>query len=91
MLDALRVDGHYEALARRAADKRARLAGRPEPRYRESELAALVEALCARRRIAVDGDLDLAARALGLAGRRELFRLLADEHHYARALVEEGG
>jgi hypothetical protein len=91
VLDALRVDGRFEALATRAADKRARLAGRPPPPYREAELAALVAALCARRRVAVDGDLDAAARALGLADRRALHRLLADERDYARARAGDGG
>jgi hypothetical protein len=84
VLDALRVDGRYEALAARAADKRARLAGRVPPPYREAELAALVAAFCARRRVAIDGDLDAAARALGLADRRAQHRLLADERDYAR-------
>jgi len=92
LLDALRVDGRYEPLAARAADKRARLAGRPPPPYREPELVALIDALCARRRVSIDcDDLDLAARALGLADRREFHRLLADERDYARALIEDGG
>ena len=91
VLDALRVDGRYAALAARAADKRARLAGRALAPFREAELTAHVEALCARRRLSVDEDLDLAARALGLADRRALHRLLADERDYARALAGTGG
>jgi hypothetical protein len=90
VLDALRVEGRYEALAARAADKRERLADRTPPPYREAELAGLVEALRARQGVALDGDLDLAARALGLADRRALHRLLAEERDYARAL-DEGG
>ena len=92
LLDALRVDGRFEALAARAADKRARLDGRPPPPYREAELVALIDALCARLRVSIDcDDLDLAARALGLEDRRALHRLLADERDYARALAEDGG
>jgi hypothetical protein len=92
LLDALRVDGRFEALAARAADKRARLGGRPPPPYRESDLVALLDALCARHRLSIDrDDPDLAARALGLEDRRALHRQLADERDYARALAGQGG
>jgi hypothetical protein len=92
LLEALRVDGRFEALAARAADKRARLDDRPPPPYREAELVALIDALCARLRVSIDcDDLDLAARALGLEDRRALHRLLVDERDYARALAEDGG
>lgn len=86
VLDALRVEGRFTRLDRRAADKAARLAAVPEPVFRETELPGLVAALSARARatIASDGP-DAIARSLGLADRRALHRLLAREEAYRAA------
>lgn len=90
MLAALRVDGRFEALDARAADKRRRL-GVEAPPYREAELPALIAALCARRRVSIDSDdADLVARSLGLADRRALHRLLAREADYLEAIGDPG-
>ena len=52
LLESLRVDGRYEALARRAADKRVRLADRSPRRLpRARPRGCSIEALCARRRV----------------------------------------
>lgn len=86
VLDALRADGRFERLERRAADKRARLDTAPEPTFRETELPGLVAALSARARARMPGDdPDDVARALGLADRRALHRLLAREEAYRAA------
>lgn len=86
VLDALRVDGRYARLDQRAAAKRDRLAEMPEPVFRETEIPGLVAALCARARVRIDSDdPDAVARALGLADRRALHRLLAREEAYLAA------
>ena len=83
MLDALRLDGRFARLGRRAADKGGRLAGASEPVFRETELPALVAALSARARARIDSDdPDVVARSLGLADRRALHRLLARDEAY---------
>jgi hypothetical protein len=83
LLDELRVEGRFEALDARAADKRRALERMPEPVYREAELPALIDELCARRRVTIDSDdPDLVARSLGLADRRALHRLLSRERAY---------
>jgi hypothetical protein len=87
VLDALRINGRFEALEARAADKRHALAGRPEPVFRPEEISALVAELCARRNVGIGTD-DSAqvAASLGLADARALHRLLARERAYlARA------
>ena len=86
VVDALRVDGRFERLDRRAADKAARLAAAPDPVFREAELPALIAAFCARARVAIaTDDPDAIARSLGLADRRALHRLLAREEAYRAA------
>lgn len=85
VLDRLRADGRFARLETRAADKRARLDGVPEPVFRETDLPALVAGLCARARVSIDSDdPDVVASALGLADRRALHRLLAREEAYRR-------
>jgi hypothetical protein len=83
MLDETRIDGRFEALARRARDKQA-LLGPGAPRYDEAELRALIDDLCARQGVSAEiEDLDPLARSLGLADRRALHRLLRREADFA--------
>lgn len=90
MLDEARIEGGYEEFAARAEAKAALLAGGSAARYDEAELAALIDALCARRRISVGvEDFDLLARALGLADRRALHRLLRAEEDFIAAQRRE--
>jgi hypothetical protein len=86
LLDALRADGLYPALAARAADKRARFADAAEPPFRETDLPGLLAALSARARAGNGSDdPDVVARSLGLTDRRALHRLLAREEAYRAA------
>ena len=86
ILDALRLDGRFARLDRRAADKRTRLAATPEPVFREADLPALIADLSARARASTDSDdPDVVALSLGLADRRALHRLLAREQAYRTA------
>jgi hypothetical protein len=96
LLDALKVDGRFEALDQRAADKRQRLGDAEAPGpdatdRRAAELPELIAELCARRRVSIDSDdPDDVARALGLPDRRALHRLLRRERDYRARLAEEG-
>lgn len=90
VLDGLRVDGRYDRLAARAADKRRHLAGIRPPVLQESELPGLLEALCTRRRVQVaSDDPDLVARSLGLPDRAALHRMLRRERDYVILSGEE--
>jgi hypothetical protein len=83
VLDALRVEGRFDALRDRARDKALALAGAPEPTFDEAELHGLIAALCSRRRVTIaSDDPDVVARSLGLSDRRSLHRLLRREQTY---------
>jgi hypothetical protein len=83
VLDALRVEGRFDALRDRARDKALALATAPEPAFDEAELHSLIAALCARRRVTIASeDPDVVARSLGLSDRRALHRLLRREQAY---------
>lgn len=83
VLDALRLDGRFERLARRAEAKRQCLAAIRDPVLQEAALPGLIEALCARRRLqAASESPDAVARSLGLGDRQALHRLLRREQDY---------
>ena len=83
VLDALRLDGRYERLARRAEAKRQCLAAIREPVLQEAALPGLIEALCARRRLQPASESpEAVARSLGLGDRQALHRLLRREQDY---------
>ena len=86
LLDEARIEGGYDAFAARAEAKAAVLADTPSPHYDEAELEALLRAFCARRRVSLGvEEPDLLARALGLADRRALHRLLRAEEDFLAA------
>jgi hypothetical protein len=94
VLDALKVDGRFETLDRRAVDKRQRLgdaAAAEVPDRQPADLPELIAELCARRRVSIDSDdPDDVARALGLPDRRALHRLLRRERDYRARVAEDG-
>lgn len=83
VLDALRLDGRFERLARRAEAKRQCLAAIRAPVLQDAALPGLIEALCARRRLQpASASPDAVARSLGLGDRQALHRLLRREQDY---------
>jgi hypothetical protein len=83
----LKWSGEFAALARRARDKARLLAdrqGEADPHDpRPGDLALVLWHFEARLGEPVPQDLDGYARALGLEGRRDLYRVLAREHVYS--------
>lgn len=83
VLDALRLDGRFERLARRAEAKRQCLAALRAPGLQETALPGLIEAFCTRRRLQPASESpDAVARSLGLGDRQALHRLLRREQDY---------
>ena len=91
ILDELRAENEFGPLDRRAADKRARLAGRDlanvPSSYAGFDLRDLLEWFCENRGVKGSfADPDEAARSLGLPDRNALHLLLRRELEYSRVV-----